>query len=679
MAEPSPDNAPSPSDPIRNVCVVAHINAGKTTLVERMLFDSGKQRHCGDVDAGTTTMDWLPEEQSRGISIGAGVSRIAWRAHRVHLVDTPGHVDFGAEVTRALRVADGAVVVIDGVRGVESQTRAVWRALDAVGLPRVVFVNKLDRPTADFAAAVATLERAFPDLVFLPMVVPLAGNEGLAGLGEVLGGARQAWGEFDGERADREWAAWRDGCVERLADLDPTIFAAVVEGDGPSPRDLAIAVRAATRAGRAVPVLGGSALDNRGVDALLDAVCRSLPPPAAGDGRGELRGLVFQASREESGRFESLVRLFGGEIAPGDEFEIVARDVLRLRVDALAEPHGPSRRPIERAGAGEIVAVGAAAPMPVGATLRSPGSDLRLEAPPLDTPVLECRLEPEVSAETDALERLARELATIDPSLVVERDPVSDALTVAGMGELHLEIFAERSRAIAPGVVRVGRPMTREYVSIGAAASGVAECRRRLGDVELAASAEVFAEPWPGGGRPRVRWAVPDFAGTDAQVRAAVGQLERAAHSGIVDALGAADVVLEVRRATLGTGADAEFALLDEAIELAARRALLAGEPLRLTPWGELHAEVPTATGSIVLADLRARDAEVEAVRSGFEVVEIDARVDLGRIVGWATRLRSITQGQGRFDVVPGALRPAALDHPLPLDRGRGAPDEEVS
>lgn len=635
---------------LRNIGIVAHINAGKTTLTERVLFDTGRQRHLGDVDSGTATTDWRREEQERGISIEAAVTNVTWRGFRIQVVDTPGHVDFAAEVERTLRVLDGAIVVIDGVRGVEPQTEAVWRLLDRLQVPRLLFVNKLDRPTADFDRALDSVRtRLGAELV--PVVVPVSGADGsLAGLIDAVGGRSMVWG---GE-------APSSGCTEnvvaktldRLGECDDELLARFVDSGDVAEPDRHAAIRRAATSRGIVPVFAGSALRNRGIEPLLDGVCRYLPSPLqrplpAGVGEGAL-AFVFKHAVGPDGN-HVWARVFRGDLEVGGRYRIGADRAIRIR--ELASVHADTLEPVSTAGPGAIVAVVADQPLRTGATIRGDGQDLELEPIRFSEPVLAMRLEPRSEQELPELVERAAALAAADPTLVVRLDPSSGQLEVAGMGELHLDVFRARLERRLGRPVRATAPQVRLLGTVEASAGGEAEVERSVGERRLRARAAVSVESAPGRGVVR-RWAVPPGLGDDART-----EVDRAVRGFTLpadgDELEPMDLVLEVRSLE-GVGDPAMLPpLLGEAAVVALRRAAQAAVPIQLEPWVRFLVEAPVDTRSTVLADLRARSAQVEEVQATLTEVQVRGLVPLRRILGYATPLRSMTRGGGVFEVQP--------------------------
>jgi elongation factor G len=663
MTGPSPVPGPPPDrSRWRNIGIVAHINAGKTTLTERILFDTGRQRHCGDVDSGTATTDWQREEQERGISIEAAVTDVHWRGYRIQLVDTPGHVDFAAEVERVLRVLDGAVVVVDGVRGVEPQTEAVWQLLDRVAVPRLIFVNKLDRSSADFGRVLRSIDDQLGARP-VPLVMPVRGTDGgLAGLVDAVGGRRAVWAEVApvGPEFDDLIARTVDCC----GDLDDELLATFVSEGGVDEAEIHAALRRIARSRAAVPVFAGSALNNRGIEPLLDGICRYLPSPLdrlatllpdqrPGEEEAAL-AFVFKTAVGPQ-RVLALARVFRGQIRPGMPLETGEAAPLRLR--GLWKVHADDFTPLESAGPGAIVALSTDLLLRTGETLRAPSTAVRLEPIRFSEPVLASRVEPRAAADAAALIEAARELAVGDPTLRVEIDETSGALLVAGMGELHLDVFRDRLQRTFGETVHFGAPGVLCYETVAGPGVGTADCERAVGAARIRAHARVLVEPAPGQGV-RFRWAVPgDVA--DVVRDELLTELSGLAAGGFHAAVPARDIALEVVEASSDGPAQMARPLLAEAVGLAVRRAVEDAGPVRLEPTARLLVSVPHESLGSVLAELRSRGARIEEVLPGAEVTEVRGTVLLRRMLGYATPLRSMSRGRGTFELVPAGLEPA--------------------
>ena len=448
------------TESLRILGIVAHIDAGKTTLTERILFDAGVQPWCGEVDDGTATMDWMRQERERGISIVAAATCVSWNEHRLQIVDTPGHVDFTAEVERCLRVLDGVIVVIDSVRGVESQTQTVWHKADRWDCARLAFINKMDRAGADFPGAVESLADCF-DCRPIPVVVPLFDHDGVfSGLGDPIRGSA-IWfaGEVPQELQPtfaKSMHAARDVVVEACCDFDDSILSDYVSGREIAPDRLLAAMRQGCVQGELVPVLCGAALHDQGVDWLLDAICELLPSPVdrpregveaafpAPDSEAPLSALVFKVEHEEE-EVRNYLRVFTGALHGGDSVQ-GTRSSVPFLVGELWSMHASHHELVTTAWPGEIVVLPGDLGLQTGETLYRPGALRRLPMPQFSPPVIGALFEPATPADGEPLQQALRELLGDDPSLRVESDIDTGLPVVFGMGELHLDIVAARIR-----------------------------------------------------------------------------------------------------------------------------------------------------------------------------------------------------------------------------------------
>uniref|UniRef100_UPI000A38EE50 elongation factor G n=1 Tax=Streptomyces caniscabiei TaxID=2746961 RepID=UPI000A38EE50 len=477
---------------VRNLGILAHVDAGKTTVTERFLYATGTTHKRGEVHDGTTVTDFDPQERDRGITIFAAAVSCAWDGHRINLIDTPGHVDFADEVERSLRVLDGAIAVFDAVAGVEPQSESVWRQADRHGVPRIAFVNKLDRAGADLDTAVESIrQRLHP----APLVVqsPIGSEDGFVGVVDLVRMRALVWAD-DSEAAEEgpvpddlrdEAERRRRRLEEAVAELHPAALEEFCAQGALSAGTLAAALRDLTRTGEGVVVLCGSAYRNRGIEPLLDAVVAYLPSPLdvpavrgthdgteqerAAEAEAPVAALAFKVSATATGRL-TYVRLYSGTIRKGDTVldagtrrtERIGR-ILRVQADRHAE--------LERAVAGDIVAVVGLKSARAGTTLCDPAAPLLLEPPSVADPVVSVAVEARRSTDTDRLATALARLAEEDPSLVVRTDPETGQTLLSGMGELHLEVAVEKVRQSQGLDVAVGRPRVayRETVVRGVA------------------------------------------------------------------------------------------------------------------------------------------------------------------------------------------------------------------
>ncbi|MFE3078453.1 elongation factor G [Nocardia tengchongensis] len=656
---------------VRNLGILAHVDAGKTTVTERMLFLTGITHKRGEVHDGTTVTDFDPQERDRGITIFAAAVSCEWAGHRFTVIDTPGHVDFSDEVERSLRVLDGAVAVFDAVAGVEPQSESVWRRADRYGVPRIAFVNKMDRAGADLTAAVASI-RARLHPVPLLVQLPVFAGEDFAGVVDLVRLRELRWedgfaeGPIPAHLADSVAQARRE-LEEAVAERSSAALEEFVEHSALSADTLTAALRELTLSGEVVPVLCGAAYRDIGIEPLLDAVAAYLPSPLdrpavgsadgarAADPAEPLAALAFKVHATSTGRL-TFVRVYSGVFRKGDTVldasagrrERVAR-ILRVQADRHAE--------VEFAQAGDIVALVGPKAVRVGATLCAPDAPVLLEPPAPTEPVVSVAVEVKSGADLEKLAVALARLAEEDPSLTVRTDPETGQTLLAGLGELHLEVVVEKLRRDRGLAVTVGRPQVayRETVVRGVRGFTYRHAKqdggsgqwahivfdvRPLGESEPGATGFEFESTVVGGRVP--------------------AEFVRAVEAGCRDALAegplAGHPVTGVR-VTLTDGAthskDSSELAFRTAGRLGLREALRASAMAVLEPLAELTVTVPEDGVGAVLGDLAARRGRVTGSVSRTGTVVVTATVPLAELFGYATRLRSRTQGRGTFTTRP--------------------------
>ena len=669
----------TPSDKIRNIGIMAHIDAGKTTTTERVLYYTGKSWKMGEVHEGAATMDFMVQEQERGITITSAATTCAWNGHTINLIDTPGHVDFTIEVERCLRVLDGAIAVFCAVGGVEPQSETVWRQADTYGVPRIAFVNKMDRVGADLDRCVEMMRRR---LGANPVVVqrPVGSEAHFAGVVDLL---RQRMVLYDEETlgahfhdepvADDlvdEVTAARAALVEALADEDDAVMAAWVEGDEAAltPALLGAALRKATISGRVVPVLCGSAFKNKGVQPLLDAVVDYLPspaevpaPPASKPGRpdqevpcptgpdGPAVALAFKVWTDPYAGQLTWLRIYSGRIASGMSLLNTSRGT-HSRIGRLVRMHAEKREEATEAHAGDIVAAIGLRKTFTGDTLCDRSKPLQLGAIVIPEPVVGLAIEPDTAEDQDRLGESLAKMAVEDPSFRVVTDPDTGQTIIQGMGELHLEIIVDRLRR----EFHIGAGFGRPEVSYREAPSRKTVVRHRLkkqtGGRGMFAEVELEVVPLkPGGGF------VFDRRTSGASLPREYGpSIRRGVESALAAGpLGGYPVVdLSV---TVTDGAHHTVDSSDMAFEicgsLAMRDALRRSLPKLLEPIMKLEVTVPSAFLGEVMGDLNARRGEVAGLTARGEVQIVSASAPLGQMFGYATALRSSTQGRATYSM----------------------------
>ncbi|MBK5971118.1 Elongation factor G [Thiorhodovibrio litoralis] len=678
---------------VRNIGIVAHVDAGKTTLTERILFYTGALHKIGEVHEGAAHMDWMAEERQHGITITAAVTRAPWREHLLQIIDTPGHVDFTIEVERAMRVLDGLVLVLDGVRGVEPQTETVWRQRGHFKLPTLFFINKMDRPGADFAQAMAAIGERLG-------VQPIAVTLPLPERNAVIDLIRQELLEFHGEQGEEvvrapcpqalwsEAAGLRESLLLAAAEVDDTLAEPVLAGEPVAPAALLKALRRGVLNGDLFPCFGGSALRNLGVQPLLDAVVDLLPAPtdrpamtaqrfeaAAADspqpatesitigGDGPLAALVFKVQLWD-GRRHCFTRVYRNRVRPGDSVAFIGADgqVVKEHVARIFDIDAGKKTKLDEAGPGQIVLLAGLRHAATGDTLCDPEHVFSLERIETRTPVLSLAIEPTSSAEEEKLLEALDKVAQEDPTLKVEEDPETGQRLLRGMGELHLQIVIERLEREFHLRVRSGRPSVALRESIGVEIS-VEDCYQRPASPdgkhpEVKASIGLTLTPGERGSgvqildEPQVHPAGNELS--EEQRRALREGLQLSLSSGPLQGAPVEDVAIRVHRVDLFGQASTPEAL-GAAAARALRKGLSAAAPVVLHPLMRVDLVVPEDNLGHVLGDLQARHAVIRATvlsdGGGEREARVQCAVALESLLGYATELRSLTQGRGQFSM----------------------------
>lgn len=666
---------------VRNIGVAAHVDAGKTTLTERMLYYAGASHKIGEVHEGAAHMDYQVEEQMHGITITAAVTQLPWREYRIQLIDTPGHVDFTIEVERSMRVLDGCVIVLDGVRGVEPQTETVWRQRTRFRLPALFFINKLDRPGADFDRALATVRDR---LAVEPVAVTVPAPDYDGSVIHLIDQTRLRFSGEKGEQIDAapcdaaswEWARhYRESLLLAAAELDDALAEQVLAEEEPEAEAVWAALRRATLTGKVCPCFAGSALRNQGVQPLLDGVVRLLPapterPPSLAhrpdggeevvvmDANGPLAALAFKVQMWE-GRRHVFARLYRGTLKPGDDVAIPGPNgtLRQERVARLFEVDANHKTRLDEAAAGQIVLLAGLRWATTGDTLCAPGHPLWLERIETRAPVLGLAIEPQSSADEEKLLEALDKLQQEDPTLRVEEDPETGQRVLRGMGELHLQIAGERLRREFNVNLRVGNPdvVTRETIAGSAETDSLFHRVIEQPDgkkLEMKAGARVAVAPLPRGAgvtitaTPRVR---PEGVELNpAQREAVAGGAEDALVSGPATGAALQDLAVRVLEVEL-FGALSSPSALRVAVADATRKALAQAGGLVLRPIMNTEVVAPESDVGTVLGDLQSRRAVIRDTTTLGEMTIIHCDCALDRLLGYITDLRGMTRGRGQF------------------------------
>jgi elongation factor G len=666
-------NKPAKLNNIRNIGIIAHIDAGKTTVTERILYYTGRSHKMGEVHDGEAVMDWMPDEQERGITITSAVTTCYWKDCDIHIIDTPGHVDFTIEVERSLRVLDGAIGVFCAVGGVEPQSETVWRQADKYRVPKMAFVNKLDRIGADFFGTVQMMKEklnARPLILQLPVGIEdsFAGVIDLVDMRQIVWnddslGAEYTTLEIPGDLQETA-RTYRDRLVETIADLDDAVAEAYLSDTPIERHELLRAIRQATIDLKAVPVLCGSALKNKGIQPLLDAIVHFLPspvdvPPIKGvhPETGEvvecrsaenapLAALIFKVSMME-GRKLSFVRVYSGKLKTGDT---VYNPYLKKqeKLSRILRMHANKRDRIDAAGAGNIAGVVGLKFSSTGETLCTSEHPVVLERIEFYEPVISVALEPRTHADQEKLDQVLEKFLAEDPTLRVKMDEDTGQTILSGMGELHLEIIISRMLREFNTQVNVGKPQVvhRETIDTEADATGLFDReisgQRQFGEVTLR------LKPLPRGTGIRFRSRVSDEQIPSAFVPAVEKGVRESLESGTLLGYPVVDVDAVL---TGGSYKDSVSTALAYTISasMACKEALSRGNPYLLDPIMDVEVFVPETFLGDVIGDLNARGGKIEAIAAQKGLQVIRAVVPLARMFGYSTALRSASQGRGTF------------------------------
>jgi elongation factor G len=664
-----------PLDKIRNIAIIAHIDAGKTTVTERILYHTGRTYKIGEVDEGTAVMDWMEEEKKRGITITAAATTCYWQEHRINIIDTPGHVDFTAEVERSLRVLDGGVVIFDAVAGVEAQSETVWHQADRYNVSRICFINKMDRVGANFERTVSMIEdmlRAKPLVVQLP----LGKEDTFEGVIDIV--ENKAWRFEDDLKAppvevaipDAEQAKCaqaRQALIEKLAESDDQILALYLEGATITPADLKQALRRVTLAVKGVPVLCGSALKNKGVRPLLDAIANYLPSPEdmppvrAIDTRvgGEVTrppqddapfaALAFKVVSDPFVGRLVYFRVYSGTVKVSAQVLNSTRGK-RERIGRLLRMHANRREEEEEVGAGAIVATLGLKNTFTGDTLCHYSQPVLLEAIRFPEPVISVSVEPKTRADQDKLSGALQRLTEEDPTFRVSYDQETGQTVISGMGELHLEFLVSRLVSEFGVEASVGKPRVSYKETITQPVEVEGKFIRQTGGRGQYGHVLIKLEPMERGGSFQFVDRVKGGALPKPYIQAAEVGIKEAMETGVVAGYPVVDV-----KATLYDGSYHEVDSSELAFKMAGSMALRDGvakaKPVLLEPVMKLEIVAPEPFLGDIMGDLNSRRGHIESVGTRDVMSVIRALIPLAETFGYATNLRSLTQGRAAYSL----------------------------
>jgi len=656
---------------VRNIGFVAHIDAGKTTVTERVLYYTGKIHRMGEVHDGQATMDWMPQEQERGITITSAVTTCEWNNHDIHIIDTPGHVDFTIEVERSLRVLDGAVVILCAVGGVEAQTETVWQQSRKYHVPAMAFINKLDRMGADFNSVLDQI-RTRLEVTPLPIQIPYYEGDTFKGVIDLITMQRLVWDDDTlganfvaspiPEEIAQEAVLARDNMLERLADFDDEIMEKFLAGEKPDEKKIKQAIRKVTVDEKLVPVLCGSALKNKGIQTLIDAVIDYLPSPLEvkpvvahskksleevlihPDPKGHLVAYVFKVYMDE-GRRMVYLRLYSGTLHVGDDVYNSTREISE-KVARLFSMHAHQKQRIEQASAGDIVAAVGLKDSVTGDTIMLQGETLVLETIDVQKPVISVAIEPKTSESSERLLEATRKIMEEDPTIKVHEDPDTGQVILAGMGELHLEIALDRFKTAFGVDINVGKPQVLYCASIDKHSQAEKIFDKLIGETAHYGHIELNIKPAKRGIGNSFHL---DQALEDGLKDYVMNGLEEACLADPMFGYEVVDIDVHVDKVVLTDKTTGQG--LKIASQMALQDAIKKSGVIQLEPIMELDALAPEDYVGDVVGDLSARKASIEGVVIKGKYHQIKAYIPLSNTFGYSTALRSLTRGRGSFSM----------------------------
>jgi len=664
-----------PLERTRNIGIMAHIDAGKTTTTERVLYYTGRSYKIGEVHEGTATMDWMVQEQERGITITSAATTSFWRDCRINIIDTPGHVDFTMEVERSLRVLDGAIAILDAVSGVEPQTETVWRQADKYKVPRIVYVNKMDRVGADYYRCLDMLKDRLGAHA-VPIQIPLGREDQFKGVINLIEQVAYVWADTEDlgqsfETVDipaefkAQAAEYREKMIEGLAEVDDHLMEKYLGGEKVTPEEIKAALRAGTNTMKLFPIICGASFKNKGVQPMLDAVVDYLPspldvPPISAvnpetqehetrepDAKAPFSALAFKIMNDPFVGQLTFVRVYSGTLSSGTGVYNSTRDK-KERIGRLVRMHANKREEIESISAGDIAAVVGLKDTRTGDTLCDPNKPIVLESMDFPAPVIAVAIEPKTKADEEKLGQSLARLAMEDPTFKVNVDPETNQTLIHGMGELHLEIIVDRLLREFKVEANVGKPQVayRETIRQKAEAQGrfVRQTggRGQYGDVWLEiepsepGAGVIFENKLKGPAIPRE------------YVPAVEKGIKEAAETGVLAGYPVVDVHVSLTDGSYHDVDSSEMAF-KIAASMGFKEVCRKAKPVLLEPVMDVEVVVPSEYQGAVVGDLNSRRGRVVSMDSRGNAQVIRSFVPLGQMFGYATDVRSMTQGRATY------------------------------
>ena len=672
-----------PIEKIRDIGFIAHIDAGKTTTTERVLYYTGLTHKIGNIDDGTTVMDWMPQERERGITITSAATTCFWTPtyrdndenyrHRINIIDTPGHIDFTAEVQRSLRVLDGAVVIFDGVAGVEPQSETVWRQADKYHVPRMCYINKLDRTGANFEKDLASIrERLTPHAQ--PVNIPIGIEDKFEGVIDLI---QMKAVYFEGENGEKvvlkdipeelkeNALHWRKLLIEKVVEQDEELLTKYLEGQEPSEDEIRKILRKATIAGTIVPVFCGSSFKNKGVQPLIDGIVEYLPspkdlPPVEGidpktgekiyrnpDDKEYFSALAFKVATDPYVGTLTYFRVYSGELTKGS-YTLNSTKNHQERISRLLRMHADKREEIDFIRAGDIAATVGLKDTGTGDTLCDPDHPIILEQISFPEPVISMKVEPDTKADQEKMSLALKKLAEEDPTFRVSTDQETGETIISGMGELHLDIIIDRLRREFNVNIKTGRPQVAYRETIRKVVESEGKYIRQSGGRGQYGHVWLRLEPLERGKKFEFVNNIKGGIIPQEYIPAVEKGVKEAMDKGVIAGYPVTDI-----RVTLYDGSFHEVDSSDFAFKIAASMAFQDGakkaDPVLLEPIMKVEVVIPEQFLGDVIGDLNSKRGHIENISDRAMMKVIDAQVPLSEMFGYATILRSITEGRGTF------------------------------
>ncbi|MDF1813202.1 MAG: elongation factor G [Verrucomicrobiales bacterium] len=697
MTAPNNHNSPNREVPLertRNIGIAAHIDAGKTTLTERILFYTGMIHKLGEVHDGQATTDWMQQEQDRGITITSAAVTCKWKQleeagvvknfsgqdERITIIDTPGHVDFTAEVERSLRVLDGCVVVFCGVAGVQPQSETVWRQANKYDVPRIIFVNKMDRTGADFNAVVKDVREKLKANA-VPVLLPIGSEDKLSGQIDIINlkavtysdddllGSTYTLSDLEGEQLNVATKA-REALVEMLVDADEELGLKFLDEEEITAADIKAAIRRATVSNKMIPVVGGSAFKNKGVQGLLDAVVDYLPSPlevkaatgfknldnteeveAPASDAGKTCALVFKLWSDKYVGKLVFIRVYSGTISKGDQI-INSRTGKKTRIGRVIQIQANDHKDIDTCYAGDIAAVVGMKLVRTGDTIHEEGFDIMLEPPAFPDPVISMAVEPKTTADSDKMADALQQLAEEDPTFVVSKDEETGQTIIAGMGELHLEIIQDRMKLEFGVQSNAGKPQIAYRETVTKAAAGEYKLESQPGGKPQYAHVIVKIQPK---GRGEGFTVNNKLAGDEIPkvfVESCLQGIKEALFNGVVLGYPVVDVEVDLIGGSAHDSDSNEHSFRMAAI-CAMRDAFAQGDSILLEPIMSVDVDMPEEYQGEIIGDLNRRRGQINEIDSRNGISQVKAEVPLATMFGYSTDMRSLSKGRASFSMEP--------------------------